>query len=360
MPSLFDPLHLRSVTLRNRLAVSPMCMYSSSNGYANDFHLVHLGARALGGYGLIIAEATAVTPDGRISPDDAGLWEDGQIEPLARITHFLKQHGATPGIQLAHAGRKASTSRPWGHPKPHSPIAPNEPRGWQTVAPSPIPFDQGYSTPHALTLPEILHLQHDFADSAKRAIHAGYQLIELHAAHGYLINEFLSPLSNHRTDDYGGSFENRIRFLLETVREVRKIWDESRPLAVRLSCTDWADDKGGWTLEDSIALAKRLKKESVDLIDCSSGNVIPHVKIPFAPGFQVPFADAIKRDAGIMTAAVGMITEPQQAAGIIANQKADLVLMARESLRNPFFPLYAAKKLNARDQLPGPGQYLRA
>ena len=363
--SLLSPLTLRSTTIRNRLALSPMCMYSSSGpggGHASDFHLVHLGARALGGFGLILAEATAITPEGRISPDDAGLWQDSQIEPLARITHFLKQHGSTPGIQLAHAGRKASTSRPWGHPKPHSPIAPNEAGGWLTVAPSAIPFDEGYSTPHALTLPEILHLQHDFADAAQRAIHAGYEVIELHAAHGYLLHEFLSPLANHRTDDYGGPFDNRIRFLLETVREVRKIWNDSRPLLVRLSCTDWADDRGGWNLEDSIALAKRLKAESVDLIDCSSGNLLPptQAKIPFAPGFQVPFAEAIKKEANILTGAVGMITEPQQAANIVAEGQADLVLLAREALRNPNFPLHAARALNAKEKLPAPGQYLRA
>jgi len=360
MPTLFDPLTIRTVTIANRFGVSPMCMYSSHNGYANDFHLVHLGARALGGFGLILAEATAVTPEGRISPDDAGLWEDGQIEPLARITHFLKQHGAVPGIQLGHAGRKASTARPWGHPKPHSPIAPTEPGGWQTVAPSAIPFEAGYSTPHALSIPEIKALRRQFVDAARRAIAAGYEVVELHAAHGYLLNEFLSPLSNKRTDEYGGSFENRIRFLLETVREVRKVWDESRPLFVRLSCTDWADDKGGWRLEDSIALAKRLKAESVDLIDCSSGNVIPSAKIPFAPGFQVPFAEAIRRDAGIATAAVGMITDPAQAASIIVEGQADLVLLAREALRNPFFPTYAARQLGAREKIPGPGQYLRA
>ena len=229
-------------------------------------------------------------------------------------------------------------------------------------SPPRIPFDDGYSTPHALTIPEILHLQHDFAEAAQRAIHAGYEVIELHAAHGYLINEFLSPLSNHRTDDYGGSFDNRCRFLLETVREVRKIWNESRPLLVRLSCTDWADDKGGWTLEDSIALSKRLKAESVDLIDCSSGNLIPpaQAKIPFAPGFQVPFAEAIRKQTGILTAAVGMITEPAQAASIIVEGQADLVLFAREALRDPFFPLRAARQLNVRDKITIPGQYLRA
>ncbi|HVS72897.1 MAG TPA: NADH:flavin oxidoreductase/NADH oxidase [Phycisphaerae bacterium] len=362
MPSLFDPLTLRSVTLRNRFGVSPMCMYSSVDGHATDFHLVHLGSRAIGGYALVMAEATAVTPDGRISPDDAGLWKDSQIEPLARITRFLKQHRAAPAIQLAHAGRKAATARPWGHPHPNKPLSEAEGggAGWKIVGPSPIAFDEGYQVPHELTLPEIHQIQQAFTAAAQRALAAGFDILELHAAHGYLLHEFLSPLANHRTDSYGGSFDNRIRFLLETVRQVRTVLPDSKPLFVRLSCTDWADDRGGWNLEDSIALAKRLKSEGVDLIDCSSGALIPRVAIPAAPGYQVPFAHAISKDANIPTAAVGMLTDPHQCAAIIADGQADMVFTARESLRDPYFPVHAARALNARDKLHLPDQYLRA
>jgi 2,4-dienoyl-CoA reductase-like NADH-dependent reductase (Old Yellow Enzyme family) len=359
MPSIFDPLPLRSITLRNRFAVSPMCMYSSENGHATDWHLVHLGSRAVGGYGLILAEATAVTPEGRISPDDAGLWQDSQIEPLARITRFLKQHGATPGIQLAHAGRKAATARPFNHPTPNKPLTESE-GGWPIVAPSPIPFDKNYQTPHELTIAEISTLQQKFVDAAARALAAGYELLELHAAHGYLINEFLSPLANHRTDNYGGSFDNRTRLLRETVQKVRTVWPDHLPLFVRLSCTDWADDQGGWTIHDSIELAKRLHPEGVDAIDCSSGGLIPHVKIPTASNYQLPFATAIKHQAHIPTAAVGMIDDPHQAAAIIAEEKADLILTARQSLRDPYFPRHAALVLNNPNAVHLPGQYLRA
>jgi 2,4-dienoyl-CoA reductase-like NADH-dependent reductase (Old Yellow Enzyme family) len=359
MSSLFDPLTIRSVVLRNRLGVSPMCMYSSDQGRATDWHLVHLGSRAVGGYGLVMAEATAVDPVGRISPDDAGLWEESQIEPLARITRFLKKFGAAPAIQLAHAGRKASTNRPWSHPKPNAPLAIAD-GGWPVVAPSPIPFGDGYQTPHELTVAEIAAIQRAFAASARRALAGGFDIVELHGAHGYLMNEFLSPLTNHRNDAYGGSFDGRIRFLLETVRQVREVWPEEKPLFVRLSCTDWADERGGWTIDDSISLARRLKPEGVDLIDCSSGGVVPHVSIPVGPGYQVPFANAIRRKANIPTAAVGMITEAEQAQGIIAEGEADLVFTARESLRNPYFPLHAARALHRSDALSLPAQYLRA
>jgi 2,4-dienoyl-CoA reductase-like NADH-dependent reductase (Old Yellow Enzyme family) len=359
MPSLFDSVTFRSVTLRNRLGVSPMCMYSSNNGYANDWHLVHLGSRAVGGYGLVIAEATAVEARGRISPDDAGLWEDGQIEPLTRITEFLMQHGAAAGIQLAHAGRKASTARPWGHPTPNKPLPESE-GGWHIVAPSAVPFAEGYQTPQALNIDEMRSIQSAFAAAAKRALTAGFDIVELHGAHGYLINEFLSPLSNHRTDSYGGSFENRIRFLLETVQAVRKVWPEDKPLFVRLSCTDWAE--GGWTLEDSIMLARRLKAEGVDLIDCSSGGNVPPplAKIPVAPNYQVPFAAAIRAQAQIPTAAVGMITDAHQAQTIIAEGQADLIFTARQSLRDPYFPIHAARELGQPDAVKMPPQYLRA
>lgn len=359
MTALFSPLPLRSLTLKNRLAVSPMCMYSSSDGHASDFHLVHLASRAIGGFSLVIAEATAVTPDGRISPDDAGLWKDSHIEPLARITSFLKTHGAIPGIQLAHAGRKASTARPWGHPTPNAFLTPDH-GGWTPVAPSPIPFHEKDPAPRELTLPDIAAIRKAFVDATVRALAAGYELLELHAAHGYLLNEFLSPLTNHRTDAYGNSFDNRIRLLLETVADIRSVWPDRLPLFVRISATDWADDRGGWTLENSIELAKRLKPAGVDLIDCSSGAVIPGVKIPSTPGYQVPFADAIRKQANIPTAAVGLITDPAQAAAIIDEQKADLLLFARQSLRDPYFPIHAARTLNLPDAVKMPPQYLRA
>jgi 2,4-dienoyl-CoA reductase-like NADH-dependent reductase (Old Yellow Enzyme family) len=360
MPALFDPLILRSITFRNRLGVSPMCMYSSVNGYANDWHLVHLGSRAVGGYGTVIAEATAVEPRGRISPDDAGLWEDGQIEPLERITRFLKKHGAVAGIQLAHAGRKASTARPWGHAKPNKPVGMEE-GGWRIVGPSPIPFDQGYQVPEELSLADIRATTLNFVEAARRAIEAGFQVIEIHGAHGYLLHEFLSPLSNSRNDQYGGSFENRIRFLLETVDAVRREMPEELPLFVRLSCTDWADDSDeSWTLEQSIELARRLTGRGVDLIDCSSGGLIPRAKIKVGPGYQVPFAEAIRREAKMATAAVGMINEAKLAASIIGEGNADMVFTARQALRDPYFPLHAARELGMPEMIELPGQYLRS
>jgi 2,4-dienoyl-CoA reductase-like NADH-dependent reductase (Old Yellow Enzyme family) len=355
MSHLFAPLTIKSITLRNRIGVSPMCMYSSDDGVANDWHLVHLGALARGGSGLVIAEATAVSPEGRITPGDAGLWADRQAEPLARINRFIKAQGAVPGIQLAHAGRKASAARPWeggAH-------LPDENGGWTPIAPSAIAFGGTLNkVPHELTLEEIARLQGDFVAAAKRALSAGYEWVELHSAHGYLSHEFLSPLSNQRTDRYGGSFENRIRFLVETTRAVRAVWPERLPLTVRLSCTDWVD--GGWTIEESVELARVLKREGVDLIDCSSGGSVPSAKVPVAPGYQVGFAERVRREAGIATAAVGMITEPKQAEAIVREEKADLVLLARELLRDPHWPLRAANELGIKPATPPPVQYARA
>jgi len=355
MSHLFEPLTIKSITLRNRIGVSPMCMYSSEDGVATDWHLVHLGARATGGAGLIIAEASAVSPEGRISPGDAGIWADKQVEPLARITRFIKAHGGVAGIQIAHAGRKASASRPWeggGH------LA-DDAGGWPVVGPSAVAFGGNLDkVPHALTAEEIKGVQADFVAAAKRSLNAGYEWLEVHAAHGYLLHQFLSPLSNARVDEYGGLFENRIRFLMETVRAVRAVWPEKLPLTVRLSCTDWV--AGGWNIEESVELAKRLKTEGVDLIDCSTGGGAHGAKIPTGPGYQVKFAERIKREAGIATAAVGMITEPAQADEIVRSGQADVVLFARESLRDPNWPLHAAKALGRTGAVNPPIQYARA
>lgn len=355
MPHLFDSFTLKSITLRNRIGISPMCMYSSEDGVASDWHLVHLGARAVGGAGLIIAEATAVSPEGRITPGDAGLWADKHMEPLSRITRFLKQHGAVPGIQIAHAGRKASAARPW-EGGAHLPDAQG---GWPTLAPSAIPFGGDLTkVPRAMSSRDLETVRSAFVASAKRAQAVGYEWLELHAAHGYLLHEFLSPLSNQRTDNYGGSFDNRIRFLLETTRAVRAVWPEQLPLTVRVSATDWVD--GGWTLDETVELARRLKGEGVDLIDCSSGGSVPSAKIPSGPGYQVPLAERVRREAGIATAAVGLITEPKQADEIIRREQADLVLLARASLRDPSWPLHAARALGVADRLKPPVQYGRA
>ena len=355
MAHLFDPFTIKSITLRNRIGVAPMCQYSSEDGVANDWHFVHLGARAVGGAALVIAEATAVTPKGRITPGDAGIWADKHIEPLARINRFLKAHGSVAGIQLAHAGRKASADLPW---KGGDHLA-NDAGGWTPVGPSPVAFGDGLDkVPHALTVDEIAGIRRDFAAAARRALAAGYEWVELHGAHGYLGHEFLSPLANQRTDQYGGSFENRIRFLVETAREVRAVWPDRLPFTVRLSCTDWVE--GGWDLDQSVELARRLKQEGVDLIDCSTGGVVPHAKIPVAPGFQVPFAERIRREAGIATAAVGLITEAKQADAIVQKGEADLVLLARELLRDPYWPAHAARVLGQAAALPAPLQYARA
>jgi 2,4-dienoyl-CoA reductase-like NADH-dependent reductase (Old Yellow Enzyme family) len=355
MPHLFDSLTIKSITLRNRIGVSPMCMYSSEDGVANDWHLVHLGARAAGGAGLVIAEATAVSPEGRITPGCAGLWADHQIEPLARVVRFIKQHGAVSGLQLAHAGRKASSARPWEG----SAHVAADAGGWETIAPSAMAYGGGLTkVPRAMSQADIARVQADFVAAAKRALAAGYEWLELHSAHGYLSHEFLSPLSNRRTDDYGGSFENRIRFLVETARKVRAVWPERLPLTVRLSCTDWVD--GGWTIDESVELARRLKTEGLDLVDCSSGGGVHAAKVPAAPGFHVPLSDRIRREAGIATAVVGLITEPAQADEIVRAGRADVVLLARELLRDPNWPLRAARALGHAEALPPPVQYARA
>jgi 2,4-dienoyl-CoA reductase-like NADH-dependent reductase (Old Yellow Enzyme family) len=351
---LFAPLQLRDVRLRNRIMVSPMCQYSSVDGYANDWHLVHLGSRAVGGAAAVLTEASAVTPEGRISPDDLGIYSDGHIEMLSRIFRFIEEHGAVPGMQLAHAGRKASTSSPW---KGHRPLPESE-GGWRPIfAPSSIPFDAGYQTPQELDGAGIRHVVDSFAAAARRVLDAGGKIVEIHAAHGYLLHEFCSPLSNHRTDNYGGSLENRTRIVRDVAQAVRRVWPERFPLFVRISATDWAD-AGGWDIEQSVELARQLKPLGVDLIDCSSGGTLPNPAIPFGPGYQVPFAERIRRETGIATAAVGMITEAGQADEIIRSGKADLIVMAREFLRQPYWPLHAAKKLNQK--LSAPVQYGRA
>ena len=354
-PHLFQPLTIKSVTLRNRIGVAPMCQYSSEDGVATDWHFVHLGSRAVGGAGLVIAEATAVSPEGRISPGDAGIWADKHVEPIARINRFIKQQGAVPGIQIAHAGRKASASRPW---EGDAHLA-DDHGGWPTIAPSAVPFGHRLTkVPRAMTEADILRVKNDFADAAKRSLAAGVEWLELHFAHGYLAHEFLSPLANQRTDKYGGSFDNRIRFALETTQAVRAVWPDDLPLTVRLSCTDWV--AGGWDIEQSIELSRRLKSEGVDLIDCSSGAIVPDAKIPAGPGFQVPFAERIRREAGIATAAVGLITEPKQADEIIRAGRADVVLLAREFLRDPYWPAHAARALGHAAALPTPVQHARA
>ena len=353
IPHLFQPLTLRSVTLRNRIGVSPMCQYSAKDGFANDWHYVHLGSRAVGGAGLVIAEATAVAPEGRITPGCLGLWSDAHIEPLARIAKFMKEQGATAGIQIAHAGRKASAALPWNGGAHLS----ESQGGWETIAPSAIPFGGELTKiPRAMTEADILRLQNDFVSTAKRSLAAGFNFLELHSAHGYLFNSFLSPLSNHRTDNYGGSFEIRTRLLLDTTRAVRTVWPDNLPLAVRISAIDWME--GGWQIEDSIALAKLLKASGVDLVDCSSGGLVPDAKIEVKPGYQVPFAEKVRHGADIPTAAVGFITEAKQADDIVRDGKADVVLLAREFLRDAYWPVHAAKTLSYK--LPPPNQYSRA
>ena len=351
MAHLFSPLQVRGITFRNRIAVSPMCQYSSIDGFATDWHLVHLGSRAVGGAALVIAEATAVSPEGRISPGDLGIWKNDHIEPLQKIADFIQQQGAVAGIQLAHAGRKASRTEPWNG---NLAIGEND-GGWQTVAPSAISFS-GDIMPAALSQEQIDSVIGDFKSAAQRALSAGFKVIEIHAAHGYLINEFLSPLSNTRTDRYGGVFENRIRLLLEIITVTRAVMPDDLPLFVRISASDWKE--GGWTIEDSVALAAILKTSGVDLIDCSSGGLVPDAKIHAAPGYQVPFAESIRNQTGMLTGAVGIIVTPSQAEEIITGGKADMVLLAREFLRNPYFPLFAARELN--QEITWPVQYERA
>lgn len=352
MAKLFEPLQIKSIQLKNRIMVSPMCEYSSVDGFSNDWHLVHLGSRAVGGAGLIMTEATAVSSEGRITADDLGLWKDEQIEGLKRIVAFIESQGSTAGVQLAHAGRKASHTSPWKGAKMLS----YEQGGWQTVAADATPFKTGDIPSSALDKAGIEKVKSDFKAAAIRALEAGFKVIEIHGAHGYLLHEFYSPISNHRTDEYGGSFENRIRLLIEVVDIVKEVWPETLPLFVRISASDWTE--GGWTIEDSVELAKVLKEKNADLIDCSSGGNVPNAKIAVGPGYQVQFAETIKKQAGILTGAVGMITNPHQAEEIIASEKADLVIMAREFLRNPYFPLHAAKVLGA--EVKWPVQYERA
>jgi 2,4-dienoyl-CoA reductase-like NADH-dependent reductase (Old Yellow Enzyme family) len=353
MPNLFDPLSIRDVTLPNRIAVSPMCQYSSTNGFANEWHLVHLGSRAVGGAGLVMTEATAVTPEGRISPEDLGVWSDEHIEFLARITRFIHSQGSIAGVQLAHAGRKASTYRPWDG----NGAVPVHSGGWENVvAPSAIPFAEDYPKPQALTQEGIQQVVRAFGQAARRALAAGFRVVEIHAAHGYLLSEFLSPIANHRVDQYGGSFANRIRLLLEVVSAIRASWPERSPLIVRISATDWVE--GGWTLDDSVELAKHLKNAGVDLVDCSSGGNVPPAQIPVGPGYQTPFAERIRHESKILTGAVGMITGAAQADHIIRTGQADVVFVAREFLRDPYWPLRAARELGYA--VPWPVQYVRA
>ncbi|HVC18840.1 MAG TPA: NADH:flavin oxidoreductase/NADH oxidase [Vicinamibacterales bacterium] len=352
MSRLWSPFSLRALTCRNRIVVSPMCQYSSTDGLPTDWHLVHLGSRAVGGAGLVMVEATAVSPDGRISPADSGLWSARHADAYRRITAFVAAQGARIGVQLAHAGRKASTDAPW---RGGGPLTDAE-GGWQPLAPSAEPFSDRHPVPRALSRADLAAVVAQFVDATGHAVAAGFDLIELHMAHGYLCHEFLSPLANHRDDEYGGSLDNRMRFPLEVARAVREAWPADRPLLVRLSATDWID--GGWDLAQSIVFARALKAAGVDLVDCSSGGIVPHAPIPAGPGYQVPLAAAIRRDAGIPTGAVGLITEPVQAEQIIATGQADVVLLARELLRDPYWPLHAAHALH--DEVAWPPQYQRA
>jgi 2,4-dienoyl-CoA reductase-like NADH-dependent reductase (Old Yellow Enzyme family) len=351
-PHLMTPLAIREITLRNRIAVSPMCQYSSEDGFANDWHLVHLGSRAAGGAGLVCMEAAAVAPRGRISPSDLGIWKPGHIEFLARITRFLHSQGAAAGIQLAHAGRKGSTRPPWEG----GGVQPESDGGWQCVAPSAVPFRAGEPVPHELSKAEIHSLIDGFRDAAGRALLAGFDIVEIHGAHGYLIHQFLSPLSNRRTDEYGGTLDNRLRLALEVTEAVRGVWPARLPLFFRISATDWVP--GGWTADDSVALARRLQTLGVDLVDCSSGGNAADARIPLGPGYQVPFAERIRRETGILTGAVGLITTPHQADEIVRQGQADMVLLAREFLRDPYFPLHAASALGGKPA--PPLQYARA
>ena len=349
---LFSPFALRSVTFSNRIAVSPMCQYSADDGFANDWHLVHLGARAQGGPGLIVVEASAVVPEGRITPSDLGIYKDEHLPGLARIVDFIHAQGVRAGIQLAHAGRKASMASPFLGDRLVSP----QQGGWHPVAPSAIPFAPHYAVPQALTQDGIDAIVGAFQQAARRAAAAGFDIVEIHAAHGYLLHEVLSPLSNQRTDTYGGSFENRTRLTLQVVDAVRAVWPAHLPLFVRISASDWAEN--GWSIDDSVVLAGQLRAHGVDLIDCSSGGLIPHAAIPLGPGYQVPFAARIRAEAAIPTAAVGMITDPHQANTVIAEAQADLVFLAREMLRDPYWPLHAAATLG--EPASWPVQYLRA
>ncbi len=352
MSELFSPFKLRDLTFKNRVVVSPMCMYSSENGFANEFHLAHLGGLAMGGAGLILTEATAVSPEARISPEDLGLWRDEHITALAEITDFIHGHGALIGAQLAHAGRKASTYAPWrGHG-----AVPLEAGGWEVVGPSDAPYNEQYPQPRAMTAEDMAKVVQDFRAATARAVMAGMDTVEIHAAHGYLLHQFLSPLSNLREDEYGGSFENRARFPLEVVRAVREAWPGHRPLLVRLSATDWVS--GGWDVAQTVEFSRLLRAEGVDLIDVSSGGLSPEQQIQVTPGYQVAFAACVRSEASIASMAVGLITEPQQAEAIVAGGQADLVALARELLRDPHWPQRAARELG--DAVGAPKQYERA
>jgi 2,4-dienoyl-CoA reductase-like NADH-dependent reductase (Old Yellow Enzyme family) len=351
---LFSPLDLRSVRLRNRIGVSPMCQYSAVDGAATDWHLVHLGGRAAGGAALVVAEATAVEARGRISPDDLGIWDDRHIEPLRRVASFIAGQGAVPAIQLGHAGRKAATHVPWSG---GGPLVADE-GAWPVVGASPIAFADGYQVPEALDEAGIAAVVGAFAAAARRALAAGFRAVEIHAAHGYLLHQFLSPLSNHRSDAYGGGLAGRARLVAEVVEAVRGEWPAELPLLLRISATDWIP--GGWNLDESVELVRRLNPLGVDLVDCSSGGLVPGASIPLAPGYQVPFAERIRREAGVATAAIGLITEPRQADAIVRAGRADLVLLARQLLREPSWPLRAAHELDHDDLAPWPKQYLRA
>ena len=353
MAHLFSPLKIKNIELKNRIAVSPMCEYSSENGFANDWHFIHLGSRAVGGAGLIITEACAVSAEGRITFADLGIYRDEHIEKLKHITDFIHAHGAVAGVQLAHAGRKASHVEPWNGGKQ---IPSNQPNGWQTVAPSALPFKDDEEAPLELDKAGIEKVKADFKAATKRAIAAGFKVIELHGAHGYLLHQFLSPISNKRTDEYGGTFDNRIRLLLEVVETIKEVWPKDNLLFVRISATEWTE--GGWTADDSVALAKILKDKGVDLIDCSSGGNVANAKIPLKPGYQVEFAEKIRKESGILTGAVGLITTAYQADEIIQEGEADLIFLAREMLRDPHFPLRAAHELG--HEVKWPVQYERA
>ncbi|MCX4976737.1 MULTISPECIES: NADH:flavin oxidoreductase/NADH oxidase [unclassified Streptomyces] len=358
MSALFQPFTLRDVTIPNRVWMPPMCQYSAapegpSTGAPNDWHFAHYAARAAGGTGLIIVEATAVSPEGRISPYDLGIWNDTQVEAFRRITRFLTSHGTVPAIQLAHAGRKASTERPW---KGGAPVGPDA-YGWQPLGPSPLPFAAGHPVPTELTVAEIREIVGQFTDAARRALDAGFEIAEIHGAHGYLLNEFLSPHSNHRTDAYGGSYENRTRLALEVVDAVREVWPEDKPLFFRISATDWLEEDG-WTADDTVRFAAQLKEHGVDLLDVSTGGNASGARIPVGPGYQVPFAARVKAETPLSVAAVGLITDAEQAEKILANDEADAVLLGRELLRNPSFARLAARELGAEVHVPD--QYHRS
>ncbi len=352
MAMLFDPLTIRDIRFKNRIAVSPMCEYSSIDGFANDWHLVHLGSRAVGGAALVITEAMAVSPEGRITPSDLGIWKDEHLPFLQRINEFIAAQGAVPGVQLAHAGRKASHHVPW---KGGKGLASSE-GAWQTLAPGAMPFHAGEPAPKEMTPADIEKVKNDFSLAVRRALQVGFQVIEIHAAHGYLLNEFLSPLTNQRGDAYGGTFENRARLLLEITAETRRLMGDTLPLFVRISATDWVE--GGFTIEDAVRLALLLKDQGADLIDCSSGGNSPDQKIPVAPMYQVGFAEQIRKEAGILTGAVGLITKATEAEQILEEGKADMIILARQLLRDPYFPLHAAKELHV--DIPWPVQYDRA